>query len=64
MEIGEITTLIGSVGFPIVMCLIFVKLFMEMQNKHNEEMSKITDAVNNNTLVMQKLIDKMGGVAE
>lgn len=60
MEIGEITTLIGSVGFPIVMCLIFVKLFTDMQDKHREEMSKITDAVNNNTLVMQKLLDEMG----
>lgn len=62
MDFSELTTLVGSVGFPIVMCLIFVKLFTDMQNKHNEEMSKITDAVNNNTLVMQKLIDKMGGV--
>lgn len=62
MEMSEIATMIGSIGFPIVMCLIFVKLFMDTQTKHSEEMSKITDAVNNNTLVMQKLIDEMGGL--
>lgn len=60
MDMGEITTLIGSVGFPIVMCLIFVKMFTDAQERHREEMLKITDAVNNNTLVMQKLVDEMG----
>ena len=30
-----------------------------MSSNHRSEMDKITEAINNNTLVIQKLIDKM-----
>lgn len=30
------------------------------QEQHKEEIDKLSEAVNNNTLVMQKLIDKLG----
>ncbi|MBO5956633.1 MAG: hypothetical protein J6Q39_03675 [Bacteroidales bacterium] len=32
----------------------------ELQKGHAEEMTKMTEAVNNNTLVIQKLIERMG----
>ena len=31
-----------------------------MRSDHKEEMAKMTEAVNNNTMVIQKLVDKMG----
>ena len=31
-----------------------------MRADHKEEMAKMTEAVNNNTIVIQKLVDKMG----
>ena len=31
-----------------------------LNKTHNEEVTSIKDALNNNTLVLQKLIDKMG----
>lgn len=66
----QIVTYIGSLGFPIVACII---LFRSMEKErettaeqreadrkeHSAEMEKITDALNNNTLVMQKLIDAL-----
>lgn len=54
-----IMTAITTVGFPIVMCgALFWK--MDKQDKeHKEEMTKTTEAINNNTLVLQKLIDKV-----
>ena len=33
----------------------------EKDESHREEMNKMAEAVNNNTIVMQKLIDRLGG---
>lgn len=32
----------------------------EMRKEHKEEVQKMTEALNNNTLALQKLIDKIG----
>lgn len=65
METAQIViTAISTVGFPIVMCgALFWK--MDKQDKeHKEEMNKSTEAINNNTVVLQKfmqmLSDKIG----
>lgn len=70
MDANTVVTLIGSLGFPIVACLgmawFFAKVndnyrsdIKEMNSQHKEEMDKMTEAINNNTLVIQKLIDRM-----
>jgi len=70
MDANALITLIGSLGFPIVACLgmawFFAKVnenyrndIKEMNANHKAEMDKMTEAINNNTLVIQKLIDKM-----
>lgn len=63
--------IVSTLGFPIVMCgamAWYVKYITDQNNiridnlnkTHNEEVTSIKDALNNNTLVLQKLIDKMG----
>ena len=70
MDANTIITMIGSLGFPIVACIglawFFAKVnenyrndIKEMNVNHKAEMDKMTEAINNNTLVIQKLIDKM-----
>lgn len=70
MDANTITTLIGSVGFPIVACIAmgwYVKYQTDQNNKevenmrkeHKEEVQKMTEAINNNTIAMQKLVDKI-----
>ena len=70
MDANTLVTLIGSLGFPIVACVgiawFFAKVndnyrsdIKEMNSQHKEEMEKMTEAINNNTLVIQKLIDRM-----
>ena len=70
MDANTITTLIGSVGFPIVACIgmgWYVKYQTDQNNKevenmrkeHKEEVQKMTEAINNNTIAMQKLVDKI-----
>ena len=70
MDVQAIAAMIGSLGFPIVACVVMFKYLSderENNNKqresdrqeHREEMQRITDALNNNTLVMQKLVDTL-----
>lgn len=67
---NDIVSFISTVGFPIVACIgmayFFAKVndnyrsdIKEMNALHKEEMDAMTEAINNNTVVLQKLIDKM-----
>lgn len=67
---NEIASLIAQLGFPIVMCLYMTwynnksnDKHMEQINalnaQHQEEMKEITNALNNNTLALQKLTDSL-----
>lgn len=56
----DITTAISTVGFPIVMTLLLWYQMNKTNEAHKEEMNKVTEALNNNTLALQKLSDKMG----
>lgn len=71
-EINTITQVITSVGFPIAMCCAmgwYVKYIsdrhsaeiQQLNKQHQEEMGQVTEALNNNTLALQKLCDKIGG---
>lgn len=67
---NDIIQAITTVGFPIVMCIgacWYVKYqndnfrteINNMQKEHKEEITKVTEALNNNTLALQKLVDKL-----
>lgn len=67
---SEIAQLITTVGFPIVACLFmgwYVKYqtdnyrseVKDMQKEHKDEITKVTEALQNNTLALQKLCDKL-----
>ena len=60
MDASAITQIVSSVGFPIGACLICFWYVNKLTETHKEEVNKLTDALNNNTLVMQKLCDKLG----
>lgn len=48
---------ITTVGFPIVMCLCLAYYCMKLDDRHKAETDKFTTALNENTLVLQKLCD-------
>ena len=60
MDIQGITNLITTIGFPIAVCLICFWYINKIQESHKQEMDKMSEAIQNNTLVMQKLLDKLG----
>lgn len=62
MTIELIIQMIGSVGFPIAVCLACFWYINRQTSTHKEELQKVTDALNNNTLVIQRLSDQLGGM--
>ncbi len=59
MTFSDILTLIGSYCFPIVMCIAFFWKLNKDQEAHKEEIDKLSAALNNNTLVLQQILDKL-----
>ena len=55
MDTQGITTMIGSLGFPIVMCIIMIKLIFTMEESHKEEIDALKESLNNNTNVLARL---------
>lgn len=67
---NEIVQIISAVGFPIVAaiaCGMFIKWQYEqnqkqiddMRKEHKEEVTNMTKAIENNTIALTKLLDKL-----
>lgn len=70
MDVQALIQAISMVGFPIVCCgvvMYFLKYVMDKNREdlntlnaiHKTEMTEMTQAINNNTLALQKLCDKL-----
>lgn len=57
MDMNMITQLIGSLGFPIVMCGAMFWKINDQDKKHTEESKNFVQAINNNTEAITKLIE-------
>lgn len=62
MDMANLAGIVSSVGFPIAMCCMLLWYIKDQGDKHDKESEKFTEALNRNTLVLQKLCDKIGGV--
>jgi hypothetical protein len=59
MDVATVTQLISSVGFPIVCCIYLFKQNQAREEQTKEEIDKLSDAINNNTLVITQLMTKL-----
>lgn len=70
MDYNVLSQIIMTIGFPIVACcacgwfIVYTtkahaEEIQRLHELHNSEIKEITEAVNNNTLVIQKLLDRM-----
>lgn len=70
--LNAITTLLGNGFFPILICGVLLwyiykkesqtrEAMKEMNANHKEEITELRKSIDNNTLVVQKLVDKIGG---
>lgn len=60
MEVTTITQLIANLGFPIACCVTMFYQMNKQTEQHKEEMEKVTEALNNNTLALSRLEMKIG----
>lgn len=70
MDAQGVITIISTVGFPIA-CAIAMMWYVkyttdkhreevsQLNAEHKQELTEVTQALNNNTLVIQKLCDKL-----
>ena len=67
----DMVSLVSTFGFPIACCLILLYYVFklneshkaevsEIMKEHKEEVKQMTDAINSTTLVLTKLLDKLG----
>lgn len=59
MDANTIIQVVGSLGFPIVMCGALFWRQVKSDEQHKAEMDKLSEALNNNTLAITKLSDKL-----
>lgn len=59
MEYEVLISFVQQLGFPIAVCIGCFWYINKLNDNHKEEIKAMSDAVNNNTIVMQKLVDKM-----
>lgn len=59
MDANTIIQLVGSLGFPIVMCGALFWRMVKYDEQHKAEMDKLSEALNNNTIALTKLSDKL-----
>lgn len=57
--LNDMVTIVSSLGFPIAMCLILCYYVNKINESHKAESKEFADALNNNTIVLQKLCDKL-----
>ena len=64
MDFGTISNIIGSLGFPIVACIYMAYVNAKQTEAHKEEMSKMTEAVNELKVAITSLVDKLNNVVD
>ena len=57
MDINSITTLVSNVGVPCACLIATFYLWFKATEAHKEEMTKMTEALNNNTIALTKLTE-------
>lgn len=59
MNTGEIISLIANIGFPITACIALFIYSNKEREKNTETIDKLRETIQNNTIVVQKLLDRL-----
>ena len=60
MDVSAITSLVGSLGFPIVMCVLIFKYLETEQETHKEEITSLKDVISDLKVAITKLTERLG----
>ena len=59
MDVNTVIQLVTTLGFPIVCCIALFWRMIKSDAQHKEEMDKLSEALNNNTLAINKLNERL-----
>lgn len=59
MSFNDVIQFVGSIGFPIIMCLMLYDRMGKQDDQHREEMKQLNESLNNNTQALIRLTDKL-----
>lgn len=59
LEVESILDIIPTVGFPIACCIAMFLQQNKIMENHKKEMSEMKNAIDNNTIALTKLIEKL-----
>ena len=59
MDLSAITTLIGSLGFPIAACIACFWMLNKEREEHKAEMQEVSKAITNNTIALNTLTERL-----
>lgn len=59
MDVNAITTIISTVGFPIAMSIYMLYTIQKMNENHRTEIDNLRQAIENNTVAIVKLVEKL-----
>lgn len=61
MDANAIISLVGTLGFPIVMCGALFWYMIKQNEQHSTESHEMRDAINELKLAIVELTDRLGG---
>ena len=56
----EIISIISTLGFPIAGCVALFWYMTKQDERHKEETDKLKESIDNNTLIITKLYERLG----
>ena len=63
MDWNILMQVVSTLGFPIVCCGFLGWYIVRTTDAHKIESDKMTEAIHNNTMVIQKLVDKLEDIS-
>ena len=60
MDIDIVSQVVSNLGFPIACVIVMFFMWNKEREDHKTEADKWIEAINNNTLVMEKLLERLG----
>lgn len=61
MDVNSIISLVGTLGFPIVMCGALFWYMIKQNDQHSIESHEMRDAINELRIAIVELTDRLGG---
>lgn len=56
----ELAQIVSSVGFPIAMCLLLLKVMRENNQTNAKIIDDLRTTINKNTIILTKIYEKLG----